>query len=113
MPALKPSDIVPSINTTIPDYVIEAFNDLIRKNFDGTKAIVKMTEAELEVSKAIHMHNAEIPYLDLEAALVFAEQHHYFDIEPIFQAADWKVEFFEEQTGMFKFAAQYVFTVKH
>lgn len=108
MPALKPKEVAPSIASCIPEYVVEVYNDLIRKNFNGHSAQVKLEDAKQAVSRAVVQQN---PEFELSVARSFAEENRYWDIEPIFEDAGWKVEFNKKCIGD-NFDSHYVFSIR-
>lgn len=84
---ISPSDL--SQPPTIPEFVIEAFNQLISKNWKGSSAIVTQEEVLTRIldTKAS---------LDDEARSEFRREifaNHWLDVESIFEEAGWKVIF--------------------
>lgn len=80
MKAITPREAKAKKTEAIPDVVIEAFNELILAYFDGDSATIEQDEVvKLIVKKGISKNN------------IF--ERHYLDIEPIFEAAGWKVEY--------------------
>jgi hypothetical protein len=78
---IRPTDVTTKKTEALPDAVIEAFNQLIVANWDGTKAKVRAKEAaELIASK-----------LDISPALVY--ERKYLDVEDVFRKAGWKVKY--------------------
>lgn len=70
---------VKSIIRTMPDEVIEGFNELIAKYWDGTRARFRQDKAaELICQK-----------MGIQVEAVF--DSHYMDIEHIYEQAGWKV----------------------
>lgn len=61
--------------------MIDAFNELIAKNFDGTSS--KFTQNEVV--------SAILNSLDVDRPTIFAR--HYLDVEPIYEAVGWDVSF--------------------
>lgn len=74
---IKPREV--KENATKPDEVIEGFNELIQKYWDGTRAKFRQVEAaELIANK-----------MEVQTKLLF--DNHYMDIEHIYEKAGWKV----------------------
>lgn len=66
---------------SIPDEVIEAFNELIQKSWDGYQAIVKQSVvADLAAKK-----------LNVSRQTLF--DNHWLDVEKMFKQAGWKVDY--------------------
>ncbi len=78
---ISPDEVVQKKKTSFPDFVLEAFNELITKNFRGKSAIIKQNDVvNLIVSKGA---------IDIDA--VFAA--HYLDVEDVYRDAGWKVSY--------------------
>ena len=108
MPAIKPNEVLPAVANAIPEFVIEVFNGLIKKNFNGYSADVKLEDAKLAVIEAIKHNNPEHANLGDRELRDFLMERRYMDVEPVFQAAGWKVEFNKQCIGD-NFASHYVF----
>lgn len=77
---IRPDEVVNLKKTTIPDEVIDAFNELIARNFDGNSSTFRLsTVIELIVSKG----------------LISKEIHsnHWLDVEPVYREEGWLVEY--------------------
>jgi hypothetical protein len=70
----------------IPDFVIEAFNDLIVRKFSGSQATVKQDEVV-----ELIMEKAKEAKVDVTRDQLF--ENHWLDVEPYFMRAGWKVDF--------------------
>lgn len=82
---ITPSEAVAKKATVIPDGVIEAFNLLIAKHFDGRESVVTLKEAAAEIRRQMgYDRNKTVPQA-------------YLDVEPLFRKAGWKVKY--EQPG--------------
>jgi hypothetical protein len=80
---ISPDEIVEKKTQLIPDYVFEAFNELIAKKWDGHCAAILLSEATMVVlSKAPE---------GVSRDMIFKE--HYLEVEHSYQLAGWKVEF--------------------
>ncbi len=85
-----------------PDYVIEAFNNVIAKHMNtGTYARFTQNEVVEEILKcAFHGHGVELPRQE-----IFNQQ--MLDVEEIYRADGWKVDFdkgaYYEENSWFTF----------
>jgi hypothetical protein len=66
----------------IPDEVIDVFNKLITKNFDGTESYIKQKEVVSEIKKQLKLKNTDIIF-----------DNCWLDVEPLFREAGWIVVF--------------------
>ena len=83
---IKPEDIVEKSaeykKASMPDGVIEAFNELIGKNWSGNSAKVTQNEAiDLIIEKVERTSRRKI--ID----------NHWLDVEDIFREQGWKVSY--------------------
>ena len=74
---IRPQDI----KSIKPDEVIEVFNELIQKYWDGTQARFRQDEAVKLVSTKMNK------------APKFLFDHHYLDIEDLYRQSGWMVEY--------------------
>lgn len=74
---IKPKDV----KSTKPDEVIEVFNELIQKYWDGTQARFKQDEAARLISAK------------MEKSTKYLYENHYLDIEDLYRQAGWTVEY--------------------
>lgn len=94
---IRPSEVVAHKATVLPDKVIEVFNHLIAVNFSEGRARVTQ-DAVVESLTAAGIDRSEI----------FAK--HYLDVEDIYAAAGWKVEY--DKPGFNEsYAANFIFSV--
>jgi len=93
---IKPGDVVKVKQGTIPDAVIEAFNELIVKKFDGRSATVRQDEViSLLVTKGLK-----------EEAIY---ENGWLDVEGIYEKSGWEVAY--DKPGYNEsYAAFFVFT---
>lgn len=93
---IRPSEVIKHKATVVPDAVIEAFNHLIAVHFSGGQARVTQ-DAVVELLTATGMNREEI----------FDKK--YLDVEDIYAAAGWKVEY--DKPGFNEsYAANFTFT---
>lgn len=79
---ISPNNIVKKV----PDFVIEVFNDLIQKNWNGHYA--KFTQEKVVVAILKKTDNKSVKRVDIF-------DNHWLDVEPIYRAKGWKVEYNE------------------
>lgn len=80
---ITPQEALQGKSKFIPEFVMEAFNELITKNFDGKTAIVSQKEVvDLIITKCPE---------DIESYHVFNEK--WLDIEQIYVQSGWEVEY--------------------
>lgn len=72
---IKPTDII----ARKPDQVIEVFNELILKNWDGVQATVKQSEAAKKIAERMGITISD----------VFEKKH--LNIEEVFRQSGWSV----------------------
>ena len=79
---LKPSDIVDNLDTIIPSVVIEAVNNLLKKKFRGSSAMIKQKEI---VDEIIRLDDS------MTSQKIFDEK--WMDFEEIFKRNGWSVKY--------------------
>ena len=94
---ITPEQVVSKKAELIPGGVIEAFNELITKNFNGSSSTVKQSDAVALIMQK----------MDCARDKVFSE--HWLDVEILFRDAGWRVEydkpgFNESYDATFKFS---------
>lgn len=94
---LSPNEIV----FDIPDFVIEAVNTLLRKNYRGTECTIK--------AKDIIAEGQRLGKADSNKDWF---QEKWMDFEKLFAAQGWKVEYESPSLGDSDFEAYYKFTPK-
>lgn len=78
--AIRPTEVIKARKASMPDVVIEVFNDLITKQFDGHSAYVTQEAAvRALVSKGLVRNQ------------IFS--NGWLDVEDIFEKAGWKVKY--------------------
>jgi len=78
---ITPKEINKIRHDTFPDEVIEAFNDLIVKYWDGNQAKVLQKDAVAEIVRRSDLTSEELV------------DKHYLDVEGIFRKAGWNVKY--------------------
>ena len=81
---IKPKDIVSAKKESMPDQVIEAFNELIAEKWDGSSSTVKQSDAVKRIISKFGWDKTQSNELF---------DNHWLDVEPIFRKAGWKVEY--------------------
>ena len=76
---IKPEEV--KATATKPDEVIETFNELIKKYWDGERAVVPQREAVKMITERMGIDDKEI------------YRRRYLDIEFVYLRAGWKVEY--------------------
>lgn len=74
-----PDEVVHVKQQIIPDGVFQAFNELIAAGWNGTQSVVLQREAIAKIGDALNKPDFPIGYLD---------------IEDIYRAAGWRVEYY-------------------
>lgn len=93
---ISPTEVEPFI----PDFVIEAFNSLIQKNWNGVEA--KVLQAEV-----VNTISSDDP-TDPRPSRQHIFDNHWLDVEDIYRKAGWKVtyvraSYFERHDAYFLF----------
>ena len=77
---ITPQEVVKAKQEEMPDEVIETWNHLIARAWDGHKSTIKLKDAVHELCKLTDDDGGDVP-------------HMWKDIEPIFRKAGWKVKY--------------------
>ena len=100
---ITPQEVEEARKNDIPSFVIEAVNKLLKKKWDGQKAIIAQDEiiSEMKPSYVLGLENG-VRF----RAKVFS--NHWLDFEEIYEESGWKVEYnkpsYDESYGAyFKF----------
>jgi hypothetical protein len=85
---ITPKEVEEARKNDIPDFVIEAVNKLLKKKWDGKKAIITEDEiiSEMKPSNVLGLENG----VRFRAA-VFS--NHWLDFEGLYREVGWKVEY--------------------
>ena len=79
---IKPSEVTKVKASAIPPKVIEAFNELIAENWDGSSARITQDEAVSRIMKKLKLKRRETIF-----------DNGYLDVESTFEEAGWDVKF--------------------
>ena len=82
MKPISPNEVKQKRIESIPDFVIEATNNLIAKQWDGHRATVKLKDLIAETLRIKPSANSRELFED-----------HSFDIEPVFRKSGWTVKY--------------------
>ena len=80
----SPEDVLKKRVETIPDYVIDAFNDLLTENYHEDETII---EQEDVICKILEYSTDD----ELTRKTIFKK--HYLDIENLYRNNGWEVEY--------------------
>lgn len=78
---IKPSQVQSAKNAKIPDAVIDAFNQLIIENWDGSSATIKQSQAVSRILETMKIPRHKI------------FNDNLLDVESLFRKAGWIVDF--------------------
>jgi hypothetical protein len=92
MPAepISPNEVVDAKLDAIPEIVIFAFNELVAKNWNGYKSVVKQEDAIQLVIQKWQENGDERDAREQRGAIF---RNHMLDIEDIYRAKGWNVEY--------------------
>lgn len=80
----SPEDVLKKRVETIPDYVIDAFNDLLTENYQEDETII---EQEDVIRKILEYSTDD----ELTRETIFKK--HYLDIENLYRNNGWEVDY--------------------
>lgn len=101
MKAISPTEIIGDLENIIPNAIIQAVNELLKKEFRGHSASIKQKDI---VSKAIE--------LDSSLTKTIIDKKRYLDFETIFRAAGWNVSYCKPDYTESHFDAYFTFEPK-
>lgn len=78
---IRPEDVTETKRGNFPPEVMQAWNDIIAKNFSNGSSFIRQNEIAEAIAKK----------LDITRTEVF--DNKYLDIEDIYRAHGWKVEY--------------------
>lgn len=85
---IKPSEVVAAKTAVLPDEVLEAFNELIVKKWDGRSATVKQDDVVTLAVEKLEKRTEK-----RENWREYAFEQGWFDVEDIYRAQGWDVEY--------------------
>lgn len=74
-----------------PDFVLEAFNELIQQNFNGSRSIFDQNDAIEMILSKTRLQRKIDDQPELTRATIF--KNGWLDIENVYRKEGWKVEF--------------------
>lgn len=103
---ITPQEVEEAKKNDIPSFVIEAVNKLLKKKWDGKKAIITQDEIinEMKPSSVLGLVNG-VSF----RRQVFA--NHWLDFEKTYEESGWKVEYDKPSYGE-SYKAYFKFTKK-
>ena len=103
---ITPQEVEEAMKNNIPSFVIEAVNKLLKKKWDGKKAIIAQDEiiSEMKPRNVLGLENG----VRFRAA-VFS--NHWLDFEKIYEESGWKIEYGRPSYGK-PYIEYYKFTKK-
>ena len=84
---ISPEEVVPLKEKQIPDFVIEAFNELIAENFNNGSSTFTVKDVKQRIAEKIGSQSETL------GGKPVGIKSHWLDIEPIFESKGWKVEY--------------------
>lgn len=94
--AISVEELIAKKKMSIPDFVIEAVNKLLVKEFDGKRAVILQEDILNEIR--VHM--------SMERSMVF--ENHWLDFEDLYRDKGWKVEYDKPSLGD-SYKARFIF----
>lgn len=103
---ITPQEVEEARKNDIPSFVIEAVNKLLKKKWDGQKAIITQDEiiSEMKPSNVLGLENG----IRFRGA-VFS--NHWLDFEDLYRESGWKVEY-DKPSYSESYKAYFKFTKK-
>ena len=96
---IAPDDVQEVKNSQIPDYIIEAFNELIVEKWNMSSSRVLQKDA---MSRALEKAPEGVTSQEIYA-------NKWFDVEPLFRSKGWKVKY-DKPAYCESYAASYEFS---
>lgn len=98
---ITPDEVAATKQALLPGFVIQAFNNLIAKNWHGQVATFTVTDA---INEILRLGRGEA----VNPSKKSIEEEHYLDVEQVFMAAGWDVQYDqpgynETGVGMYQF----------
>jgi hypothetical protein len=78
---ITPKEVSSKREASIPDAVLEVFNDLIVKYWSGSSATINQDEAAKLIAKKLKCSTEKL------------YDNHWMDVEPIYKKAGWSVKY--------------------
>jgi hypothetical protein len=81
--------VIHKAKAVIPEYVFEAFNYLISKNFGNGSATVMQNEVIDRIISKVNVHRHQSRAITPE----YLVDNHFLDVEDVYREAGWQVEY--------------------
>jgi len=88
---ITPSEAIEKKQQIVPEFVFEAFNELIARNLSGGYATVKQDDVVALILKKMNSVSVTWEGMGEDRARIFDE--HWLDIEPLYKKAGWVVKY--------------------
>ncbi len=89
-PPITPEEAVASKIESLPDFVIQAFDETIVKNLAGNRSHFKLKEVA-ERMRELHAKGDYRLLMTDQSFEARAQKEHWYDVEKIYEDAGWKV----------------------
>ncbi len=96
---IRPDEVQDEFNSTIPDYVVEAFNKHIVLNWNGHQSKVRRDAVMADIIESPNGCTSKQSLFD----------NHYMDVEDLFRKAGWEVKYDQPSRGE-NFDPYYIFS---
>lgn len=83
--ALNPNDLAKKKKEVLPDFVFEAFNNIIAKNFNNNSSHFRQDEVVEEMIKLAQFSEP------IDKKIIF--DNHYLDVEDVYREEGWTVSY--------------------
>lgn len=102
MKILTPEDAKQEKLTSIPDFVYQAFNNLLVRNYDAYSITISQNEVILEILRLCHLE-------DFTKETIF--KNRWLDVEEEYRKNGWEVEYDKPGLGE-SYPARFIFKPK-
>lgn len=98
---IKPSQVIKKKKDSIPDYVIESFNELIAKHFNGSSSTIRQDEVLSLILSKMPRYSRQNVF-----------DNNWLDVEDIFRKAGWQVNYYKPAYNGSSYPATFEFEPK-
>lgn len=84
--SITPDEVVEKKQEQLPDFVVEAFNEMIAKNWNGRSASFKQDDV-------VNLICQKMGYEEYRAAVNKIYAEHWLDVEDVYRSAGWVVKY--------------------
>lgn len=89
---IKPEEINEAKAKTIPSEVIESFNHMIAKNWNGSQSRFKQDDVVENIVSRMNKNNV-LSQHEIDVLKISLFSNHNLDVEDLYRAQGWKVEY--------------------